>query len=309
MPRLDAVVRNRHQTSWGKARGWIESGKIWIDGRAVTDCGAEVAEDAVIELRMNAPKGGARPAAGSGVSFSKAQIVYSDSQLVVVNKPAGISTVPYEGERGSLEEALSAHLKQRVVVVHRLDRETSGLLVFARNQEAGRMLANQFRFHTVKRRYFAIVLGKAYSQTIRSLLVENRGDGLRGSIPKASGISRDEAKEAVTHVAVLESFERQGFTLSLIECRLETGRTHQIRIHLSEAGHPLVGEKAYIREYPGARPEAPRLLLHAAELGLVHPLGGDRHWMLAPPQDFLGYLSVSAREKVRRSCERITHDI
>jgi len=286
--RLDATVREKFAESWGTVRGWISTGKILVNGEVITDPGTQVEPDVVIELKMNAP----RPRAGAilgGPGLSRSDIVYLDSQIVVVNKPAGMNTVPFEkGEQGSLEQLLSRQLGQaRLVVVHRLDRETSGLLVFARTHEAGRALANQFRFHTVKRRYLALVHGNIKTQTIRSELVKDRGDGLRGSLKAGSGISRDEAKPAVTHVSALELFSG----MTLVECRLETGRTHQIRIHLSEAGHPLLGERAYVREFRGERLPAPRIMLHAMELGIEHPMRKvPMRWVQAPPADFLGML-------------------
>jgi 23S rRNA pseudouridine1911/1915/1917 synthase len=143
---------------------------------------------------------------------------------------------------------------------------------------AKQALAQGFRKHTVHRKYLAIAHGDVRSGTIRTHFVEDRGDGLRGSV---RGGKSPSAREAVTHVERIESFARA----TLVACRLETGRTHQIRIHLSEAGHPLLGERVYMRGWTaapgGGSPvgphrgqsllEAPRLMLHAAELGFVHP--------------------------------------
>jgi 23S rRNA pseudouridine1911/1915/1917 synthase len=139
----------------------------------------------------------------------------------------------------------------------------------------------------VHRRYLAIAHGSVRAQTIRSHLVDDRGDGRRGSIEKSPRRGAREGQLAVTHVAPLE--ELDGATL--VACTLETGRTHQIRIHLSEAGHPLVGERVYMR--PSAQAiRAPRLMLHAAELGFVHPATGrDVRWELAPPADFQAVLA------------------
>jgi 23S rRNA pseudouridine1911/1915/1917 synthase len=149
--------------------------------------------------------------------------------------------------------------------VHRLDKETSGLVVFTRTWLAKQSLATQFRAHTVHRRYLAIAHGSVRAGTVRTHLVENRGDGLRGS---ARGTPPPSARLAVTHIELLEQLRGA----SLVACRLETGRTHQIRIHLSESGHPLVGEGVYVRGWRGPLIEAPRLMLHAAELGFVHPV-------------------------------------
>src|SRR5262249_383853 len=151
--------------------------------------------------------------------------------------------------------------------VHRLDKGTSGLMVFARRVAAEQGLGRQFRMHTVTRRYLAVVPGLVQSQTVTSRLVRDRGDGRRGSTTlPAMG------KGAISHADVAERLKGH----SVVSCRLETGRTHQIRIHLAELGHPVCGEKVYNRK-PGGPPEpdasgAPRLTLHAAELGFVHPV-------------------------------------
>ena len=298
--RLDAMVRAQHQVSWGKARGWIETGKIWFEGRPITDTSFEVLESATIELKMNSPR---KPGVEKQ-KLSKSRVFYCDTQLIVINKPAGQSTVPFEdGESGSLEQDVREYLNQtRVGIVHRLDRDTSGLLVFARTSSAEKALASQFRSHTVMRRYFALVQGTVQSQTFRSTILDDRGDGLRGSLPEGSRLSRDLGREAITHVVCLDQFNG----CSLIECRLETGRTHQIRIHLSEAGHPLLGEKAYIREYTGPRREAPRMMLHAAELGFEHPTrNAPMRWAELPPEDFMSLLSEDAQGLLGQ-CLRLT---
>jgi 23S rRNA pseudouridine1911/1915/1917 synthase len=185
-------------------------------------------------------------------------------------------------------------------VVHRIDKETSGLVVFTRSWVGKQSLSSQFRAHTVHRRYLAIVHGLVRSQTIRSHFIEDRGDGLRGSIEakhawvqRAKGSAFYGSKQgvtpnssgvlAVTHVELLEELEGA----SLIACTLETGKTHQIRIHLSELGHPLVGERVYSRGFQGAEIPASRLMLHAAELGFTHPKTElDVRWTSEPPSDF-----------------------
>jgi 23S rRNA pseudouridine1911/1915/1917 synthase len=208
-----------------------------------------------------------------------------------VNKPPGVSTIPYdEGERGTLDERVRALLQQRTKagsrgtrpslgIVHRLDKETSGLIVFTRTWLAKQSLTQQFRVHTVYRRYLAIVHGTARAQTIRSHIMADRGDGLRGSM---QGRGRQTGQLAVTHVDVVEHLDNA----TLVACRLETGRTHQIRIHLSEAGNPLVGERVYIRRFTGVPIPAPRIMLHAAELGFVHPAtNAEMRWTLPLPAD------------------------
>src|SRR5262249_51146313 len=169
----------------------------------------------------------------------------------------------------------------RLRIVHRIDKETSGLVVFARTPLAERELGRQFHAHTVVRRYLALVSGYLPPQTIRSFLLRDRGDGRRGSseVP-------DQGKEAITHVEVVERLPRY----TLLSCRLETGRTHQIRIHLAEAGHPVCGEKVYTKRRDGSEMNdasgSPRLFLHAAELGFTHPTTGkEMHWSMPLPSD------------------------
>src|SRR5262249_47465942 len=151
----------------------------------------------------------------------------------------------------------------RLRVVQRLDKETSGLVVFARSVLAERGLGKQFHAHTVIRRYLAIIPGYLSARRIATRLVRDRGDGRRGSTA-LPGVG----KVAVTHIEVLDRMPRH----TLLSCRLETGRTHQIRVHLAELGHPICGEKVYQREPD--KSGTPRLALHACELGFIHPVTG-----------------------------------
>jgi 23S rRNA pseudouridine1911/1915/1917 synthase len=164
-------------------------------------------------------------------------------------------------------------------VVHRIDKDTSGLVVFAKTKRAEIGLGAQFRAHTVDRRYLCLVHGDVRLSRVESFLVRDRGDGLRGS-------SRDgRGKRAVTHV---EAAARFGVA-TLCRVRLETGRTHQIRIHLAERGHPVVGETVYIRDLTAAGVEplaAPRLMLHAETLGFEHPTSGARLSFASQSPDF-----------------------
>lgn len=230
----------------------------------------------------------------------RAVVVYADSQVVVVDKPAGLTTMrhPHEtaafGARArrylppTLADMLPGMLagKQksgggRLRAVHRLDRDTSGLVVFARTPQAERHLGQQFREHSVGRRYLAVVRGRAESTRIESHLIPDRGDGRRGSSTRPG-----EGKRAVTHVRALESLG----DFTLVECQLETGRTHQVRIHLGEAGTPLCGERIYDRPPHGAplpdKSGAPRLALHAAHLSFRHPQSGKQlSWTSPLPAD------------------------
>ncbi len=292
---LDAVVRALFEVSWGKARGYIETGKIEADGEVVTVVERRVRAGVTVSLDLAARR--PRPD-----ELEKERIVFVDAHVVVVNKPAGISTVPYDDtETGTLDERVRAALQRSgrergqrppLGVVHRIDKETTGLVVFTRSWLAKQSLASQFRVHSVHRLYRAMVHGVMTSRSLTSHLVEDRGDGLRGSIERMKGNRpRLEAgQRAVTHVDVDERLSggaaaKEGATL--VTCRLETGRTHQIRVHLSEVGHPLIGERVYCREYSGERIPAPRLMLHAAELGFLHPKTEEPMKFTVPvPADF-----------------------
>jgi 23S rRNA pseudouridine1911/1915/1917 synthase len=294
---LDAIVRALFSLSWNEARDRIRQGKIAVNGATRTDPLFRARPGAEIALHMRAPRARAEQLPDDAV-------VHVDAHVVVVDKPAGVSTVPYEpGERGTLEERVRFWLSSRgpregsrpaLGVVQRLDKETSGLIVFARSWLAKQSLAAQLRKHTVLRRYLAIAHGEVPSRTFRSRLIANRGDGLRGSL-KGQG---SQGQLAVTHVEALEPLD--GATL--VACVLETGRTHQIRIHLSEAGHPLVGERVYVRGREDPLIPAPRLMLHAAKLGFVHPkTEEDVSWEREPPADFA---EVLARLRPRRGGAR-----
>jgi 23S rRNA pseudouridine1911/1915/1917 synthase len=268
--------------TWSRARALITTGKVSVNGTVVTEPRALVAGGAVLEIRTNAP----RP--GTQRRLDAAVLVHVDTDCVVVNKPAGISTVPFDaGERGTLDQLVRALLnrsRQRrttgdLGVVHRLDKDTTGLLVFTRTLAAKRDLQQQFRVHSVERRYLALAHGRVTARTLSSRLVADRGDGIRGSTenPRLGQL-------ATTHVRPLEHFD----DATLIECRLETGRTHQIRIHLSESGHPLLGERVYCRGLRLRELGAPRTMLHAATLGFDHPRTHVRVHFEAPlPADLL----------------------
>ncbi|HEX7466517.1 MAG TPA: RluA family pseudouridine synthase, partial [Usitatibacter sp.] len=222
---LDGVLKTLASLSWGDARRLIERGKISVGGQVVTQTDRRLRQGDQIDVRPNAP----RPK--STADLDRSALVYVDAQIVVVNKPAGINTVPFEaGERGTLDQLVAALLPRTrgkgppssLGVVQRLDRETSGVLVFARTFAAKKILAAQLRAHSVHRLYIALAHGAIEKkQTFRSYLVQNRGDRLRGT----SRFGR-EGQLAVTYVDPI----RRLAGATLVTCRLETGRTHQIRI-------------------------------------------------------------------------------
>ena len=310
---LDAVVRTAFELSWGRARDLVRRGKVSIDGRTITEPVRYVHIGQVVAIDL-----AARNTRTIATDLPDGAIVHVDPHIVVVDKPAGISTVPYDpegmgasiakrashGEDVTLDERVRAALARRdkraggrgnapptLGVVHRLDKETSGLLVFTRTWAAKKSLMDEFRAHTVHRRYLALVHGAAQAGTIKTHFIEDRGDGLRGSIEHRSGrkkaIGSERSQVAITHFEVVERLENAAVgKCTLIACRLETGRTHQIRIHLSEGGHPVVGERVYIRGFRGTVVPAPRLMLHAAELGFVHPATSeDMRWTSELPAD------------------------
>ncbi|HWM90895.1 MAG TPA: RluA family pseudouridine synthase [Thermoanaerobaculia bacterium] len=268
---LAALVRELAPgTSWSQARDLCRGGRVWVNGEAAADPARRLAGGERVEVRSAAPRSPA----------SSELIVHLDADVAVVRKPAGILTVPFErDDRDTLlalarvairrmDSARKSEPNPTLRAVQRLDKDTSGLVVFARSIKAQRHLQEQLAGHTVLRRYLAIAHGKVENGTHESLLIPDRGDGLRGSW-KGRGSPPATAKQAVTYVRM----EKRLRGATLAECELETGRQHQIRIHLAEAGHPLVGETVYIRDYRGPFLPAPRPMLHAAVLGFLHPRG------------------------------------
>ena len=239
-------------------------------------------------------------------------ILHLDESIVVIEKPAGMVSLRHVAEinwpikrrmqQPSADESVLRAVgaatrskrnlaslppklrRQYVRSVHRLDRDTSGLLVFSRSLEAEQSLVKQFAEHSVDRVYQAIVAGTPETGVVRGRLVRDRGDGLRGSTN-----SETEGKPAATHVEAVVSLGRY----SLVDCRLETGRTHQIRIHLAEQGHPVCGDRMYHGPFGGEavadESGAPRLALHARLLAFNHPESGQRlEFVSELPADLAG---------------------
>jgi 23S rRNA pseudouridine1911/1915/1917 synthase len=293
---LAAYLRQRLPgLSWTQVRGLVSSRRVCIDGELCLDPARRLRAGVRVELLARPLPPPRQPEAVA--------LRHVDESVVVVEKPSGISTMRHPLERGwgerrraltpTLDDIVTRLLARRegrpparLRVVHRLDKETSGLVVFARTAEAERALGRQFHAHTVTRRYLAVVPGVVTPQRVHTWLVRDRGDGRRGSGEPGQG------KEAVTHVDVAERLG--GYTL--LACRLETGRTHQIRIHLAELGHPVCGEKVYNHRRDGTVAAddsgAPRLALHAAELGFRHPAAGNEvYWQMPLPPDLERFLT------------------
>ena len=277
---LAAFVKARAAVAWSVAKRQILAGKVFVDGACVTAIDRRLAAGEVVELRRDAPR--PRDPAREGV------LIHDDAHVVVIDKPSGVSSVPYEDRetgtamdlvRGAWRRAGKPATTVALHVVHRIDRATSGLLMFAKTKKAELGLAAQLRAHAMERSYVCVAHGEVASRRIESVLARDRGDGLRGSTTR-----RDQGKRAVTHVEA----RRALLHATLCDVRLETGKTHQIRIHLAEAGHPLVGEQVYIRDFAGPILTSPRLMLHAATLGFEHPVTGARIALSSQlPEDFV----------------------
>jgi 23S rRNA pseudouridine1911/1915/1917 synthase len=259
--------------SWSELRALCTSGKITVNGERELNPARRLSGGETVAFNLAAPD----PRRTGGLPGFR--IVYEDGHLIVIEKPEGVSSVPYERrERGTALDLIREAWRRKgrrgaatpLYTVHRIDKDTSGLLCFAKTKLAERGLHQVFKHHQADREYIAVAHGQVRPGRIESRMVADRGDGLRGSTRRPQ-----EGQHAVTHVEVIESLA----AATVCRVRLETGRTHQIRIHLAEQGHPLVGETVYRRDYTRAGRSllpAQRLLLHAATLGFVHPVTGER---------------------------------
>jgi 23S rRNA pseudouridine1911/1915/1917 synthase len=287
-PTVAAVVRQQTGVAWSRARRLCTEGRVTVNGERCLDPAARVAPGALVAVDPQAPK------LRTGV-LAESAIVFCDRDVVVVDKPARmLSVADGAGNKETVADYARTLLRRigapgvdsKLGVVHRLDKDTSGLMVFARTATAKRTLATQFREHTVDRVYHAIAHGALTATRVETYLLLDRGDGMRGSyghFRRANGDAPADAKLSVTHIQPIARLA--GATL--VECRLETGRQHQIRIHLSELGHPLVGENVYIRDYAGPKIESGRPMLHARTLGFAHPRTAKRiSFEREPPDDF-----------------------
>ena len=244
--RLDQIIpRHVAGLSRRKARAVIDFGGVFVDRARVKVAGRQLRAGQIVEVVI----GGAldRPP-----TTLEPAIVHVDDQIIVVEKPAGLVTAPTpESDRGDLLDQLSRKFGE-VYLVHRLDMPTSGLLVFARTRAANKWLGDLFKTHDVVREYRAIVVGElAAPQTIDRPI---------------------QGKRAVTHVTPLEVLHGTTGPATLLAVRLETGRSHQIRIHLAGIGHPVLGDRQHGGELERQfQPRPSRLALHALTLGFAHP--------------------------------------
>jgi 23S rRNA pseudouridine1911/1915/1917 synthase len=282
-----------------RLKALIESGEVTVNGGAVRDAATKVVAGDRVALRLPAPE----PSELKGEDI-KLDIVFEDDHLLVLDKPAGLVVHPAAGHaNGTLAHALIAHCGdslsgiggvKRPGIVHRLDKDTSGLLVVAKTDAAHRGLAELFADHgrsgSLIREYVALVWGAMgrKSGTIDAPIARHQHNR-----EKMAVADEERGRRAVTHWRL----ERALGPASLIACRLETGRTHQIRVHLAHVGHPLLGDPVYgagFKSKAGQMRDAARVALgrlgrqalHAAKLGFTHPVSGDSlFFQSAPPQD------------------------
>ena len=283
--RLDqALARMFPEHSRSRLQAWLREGRIHVDGRALSDVRAKVRGgeklemDAVLHLSA-----GLEDALAEDIALS---VVFEDDVLLVLDKPAGLVVHPGSGNRsGTLMNALLHHAPSlaevpRAGIVHRLDKDTSGLLVVAKTLAAQTALIRQLQARTVGRHYLALVHGAIQRDGEIDAPVA-RHPAHRTKMAVIEG-----GRAALTHYAVKE---RLG-AATLLECRLATGRTHQIRVHMAHLGHPLVGDPVYGARRVSSDPHLTgfaRQALHAFRLGLIHPASGEAMCWVAPlPEDF-----------------------
>jgi 23S rRNA pseudouridine1911/1915/1917 synthase len=279
--RLDRIVALIGDVSRAEAAATIAAGGVRVDGAPAASGKVRLVEGQVVEVDATAIPGPVLPAADAAVEFG---VVYEDDTVIVVDKPAGLVVHPGAGNlEGTLVSGLLSRYPElegvgedpvRPGIVHRLDAGSSGLLVVARTDDAALHLIEQFSDHSATRRYDAVVWGvpDAPHGIIDAPIGRDRGDPLRMAVV-AGG------RPARTDYRVVGTYSSPAL-VSRLECRLETGRTHQIRVHLASINHPLIGDPTYSQRRPNLGLSRP--FLHAAELAFVHPATGERVTFLSP---------------------------
>ena len=289
--RVDRVVATLASVSRRVAADLVGSGAVRVDGRPVEAASSRVRDGQTIEIDIDAVPPEPVLDGDRSVLF---EVVHADADVIVVNKPPGLVVHPGSGHsRGTLVHGLLAQYPEiasvgepeRPGIVHRLDKGTSGLLVAARSDRAYRSLAAQLAAHTAGRTYLALVFGVPESRVgvIDAPVGRSSRDRTRMAV-------RTEGKNARTRYSVLSAFAHPA-AAALVECHLETGRMHQIRVHLSAIGHPVIGDP----QYRGGRGSirAPRPMLHAARLEFEHPATRERVHFVAPlPEDMADVLAT-----------------
>lgn len=294
--RLDKALADASGLSRERVKALLGLGRVLLGGKVAAQASLKLAEGTAFEIHVPA----AAPSEAQAQDIPLA-IVYEDEELIVIDKPAGLVVHPAAGNLdGTLVNALLHHCKGQLSgiggvvrpgIVHRIDKETSGLLVVAKTDKAHEGLAKQFADHSIERAYLAIVAGLPVpaSGTVRGQIGRSDHDRKKMAVLHEHN---KRGKHAVTHYKVLRSLAGA----SLVECRLETGRTHQVRVHMSSIGHPLLGDPVYGRSSSRFRPilgqlRFARQALHAAVLGFIHPVtGAALRFESTLPADMAGLL-------------------
>ena len=289
--RLDAVAGDLCEMTRSQVEKLIRQGSAEVNGAVAAKPSLGVKPGDEILLRVPDPKPTQMEAQDIPLN-----ILYQDSDLAVVYKPSGMTVHPGAGTPdGTMANALLCALDglssvggvERPGIVHRIDKDTSGLLLVAKNDKSHLFLSEQIGAHTVERAYLALAYGsfKEDEGVINAPIGRCPADRKKMAIVPGG-------KEAVTHYRVLERYNR----CALVECRLETGRTHQIRVHLTAKGHPLLGDPVYGPKKPYYNIEGGQLL-HACRIGFVHPTTGESMRFEAPPEPrFLHWQEKLAKE-------------
>jgi 23S rRNA pseudouridine1911/1915/1917 synthase len=276
--RLDKALAEASGLSRERVKALLGEGRVTLEGAVAEQ--ASLKPDAGTAFAITVPA--AIPAAAQAQAIPLS-IVFEDAHLIVVNKPAGLVVHPAAGNLdGTLVNALLHHCRgqlsgiggvARPGIVHRIDKDTSGLLVVAKTDAAHEGLARQFADHSIERIYRAVVAGRPVppAGTVRGNIARSPANRKKMAL-----VADGHGKHAVTHYKALETLRDS----TLVACQLETGRTHQVRVHMASIGHPLLGDPAYGRCPPSLRPVLSRLgfarqALHAAVLGFTHPVTGE----------------------------------
>jgi len=302
--RLDKALAQASGLSRERVKALLGEGRVSINGKVVSQASLKVAAETPFTIRV--PDAIPAEAQAQDIPLS---IAFEDAHLIVIDKPAGLVVHPAAGNLdGTLVNALLHHCRGQLSgiggvvrpgIVHRIDKDTSGLLVVAKTDAAHEGLARQFADHSIERAYLAIVGGHPLPRvgTVEGAI--GRSDKDRKKMAVLHELNK-RGKHAVTHFKTLETLAGGGVPAALVECRLETGRTHQVRVHMASIGHALLGDPAYGRTPPRLRPLLTRIgfarqALHAAVLGFIHPVSGEPVRFESPLPDDLRELLVELR--------------
>lgn len=284
--RLDVSVAANTELSRSQARAAVDDGRVRVDGSVVTRAATKVTDGATVEVEVEPPA----PVALVPQDLPL-PVVYEDADVIVVDKPAGMVVHPAPGHPdGTVVNALLHKVGPdlagvggvlRPGIVHRIDRDTSGLLVATKNDTAHQHLQAQFAAHTIRRQYRALCARTSGAGLADSGVFDTRHG--RHPVDRKRFTGKRGPRQAITHYEVLERFVHGG---AYVACRLETGRTHQIRVHLAEHGAPILGDPIYGGRAVAASRLIARLALHAFSLGFELPDGRSLYFEAEPPEDF-----------------------